>query len=57
MVINLNWAASDDELRSNEQDKLLHEYVHFKVIQCYPISISMIELNGSQQLKIPVYYL
>ena len=48
MVINLNWAASDDELSSNEQDKFLHEYVHFKVIQCYPISISMIELNGSQ---------
>ena len=48
MVINLNWAASDDELSSNEQDKFLHEYVNFKVIQCYPISISMIELNGSQ---------
>ena len=48
MVINLNWAASDVELGYNEQDKFLHEYVHFKVIQSYPISISMIELNGSQ---------
>ena len=48
MVINLNWAASDDELRSNEQDKLLHEYVHFKVIQCYPISSSVIKFNGLQ---------
>ena len=55
MVINLNWAASDDELSSNEQDKFLHECVHFKVIQCYPISSSMIELNGSQYLKMPVY--
>ena len=48
MVINLNWAASDDELSSNEQDKFLHEYVHFKIIQWYPIFSRMIELNGSQ---------
>ena len=48
MVIDLNWAASDHKLSTNEQDKFLHECVHFKVLQIYPVSITIIELNESQ---------